>query len=584
VAELHEPKLGRARGFRRVLLLSMVCAAAAARIGMAAAELAPARRPNLLVILADDLGYSDIAPFGSEIHTPHLDALARSGRLLTSLYGTSMPISRAEVLTGADHHLVGMGSMESAQRRQIGRPAYQRHLSDDALCVSQVLMDAGYHTYMVGTWHLGSTPEQGPRAKGFAESFALLEAAGQYFAPLRDKPLPSGAEIWPTYRDGEVEVPAPDAYITDFFTDKLIGYIDAHRQDGAPFFAYASYTAPHFPLQAPADFIRRYRGRYDTGYDAIRLARLARQRRSGLIPRGLRAADPLPAASGLRTWEQLSAQERRIEARRMEIYAAMVENLDANVGRLIEYLRATNQLDDTLVVFTSGNGAAQGFGAYREVLDLDRMGSADSWIFYSERWAEVSDTPFRLWKGKPAEGGISVPGIVRLPHAGTLHTPVRAVATLKDIAPTLLDYAGIPGHGTDYHGRAVVPMSGKSLRSVIEGKAEQVHTAGEVIADEQSGEGYVRQGRWKALRMTDTSINLLERGDAIGNRYVRALKAGDDVTVSSIEREHPSVWSLYDVESDRAEQHDMAQSNLDTLSHLQTLYEDYRRSVGALDW
>ena len=556
--------------------LAPLCGAASARTGLA--------RPNLLVILADDLGYSDIEPFGSEIPTPNLDALARSGRLMTSLYGTSMPISRAEVLTGADHHQVGMGSMEAAQRHQIGLPAYQRHLSEHALCVCQILQDAGYHTYMVGTWHLGSSPEQGPRAQGFAESFALLDAAGQYFAPLRDKPLPSGAEIWPTYRDGEAVVPAPNAYITDFFTDRLISYIEKNRHDGVPFFAYASYTSPHFPLQAPARTILKYHGRYDAGYDAIRLARIARQRRSGLIASDFRAAQPLPASSGFKTWKELSPQSRRIEARRMEIYAAMVENLDANIGRLLDYLRGTGQLDDTLVIFASGNGAAQGLGAYQEVLDLDRMGGPQSWVFYSERWAEVSDAPFRLWKGKPTEGGISVPGIIRLPHGTTSHVPLRALATLKDIAPTLLDFADIPRPGAEYRGRSVVPMSGQSLRPLLEGRTAQIHLADEVIADEQSGEGYARQGRWKALRMTDTSINLLEPGDAVGTRYVSALKAGDETSIARIEREHAAKWSLYDIESDRGEQQDLAGSKPEVLSRLQALYENYRRSVGAVDW
>ncbi len=543
------------------------------------------KRPNILLILADDLGYSDIGAFGSEIHTPNLDALAAQGRLLTSLYATSMPISRAEVMTGADHHLVGVGSLEPAIGRQVGKKAYQRQLSSDALCVSEILRNAGYHTYMVGTWHLGKAPELGPRAQGFEESFALLQAAGMYFPPRLDKPLPAGAEVWPTYREGAVEVAAPQTYITDYFTDKLIGYIDRHRADGAPFFAYASYTSPHFPLQAPERLIRRYRGHYDAGYDAIRLGRVARQQRLGLLAPDFIAPPPLPSTSTYPSWEQLPPQRKRVEARRMEIYAAMIENLDANVGRLLQYLRRTGQPENTLVVFTSGNGAAQGLGGYSEALDLDKMGGPDSWLFYAERWAEVSDTPYRLWKGKPTEGGISVPGIVRLPGGGAKqHAPVKALATLKDLPVTFLDFAGIAPPGAEYAGRAVVPMSGLSLRALLEGRATSVHASDEVIADEESGEAYVRQGHWKALRMTDTAINLIEPGDAVGHVYTAALKRGDEATAAKIEAEHPATWSLYDIEADRAEQHDLSQRNPDVLRHLQALYEQYRLSVGVVDW
>jgi arylsulfatase A-like enzyme len=539
---------------------------------------AEAQRPNILILLADDLGYSDIGVMGSEIATPNLDALAAQGRLLTSMYSTSMPISRAALLTGADPHQVGYGSMGPPTGRQVGKPGYERHLNNRALTVAELLRDAGYHTCMVGAWALGPAATEDPSVRGFEKSYVLVEAAADYFQP-ESRRLSKTESI--TYRENGREVEAPQRYVTDVYTDKLISFIAAHTP-GEPFFAYASYTASHFPLHATDEDMARQRGKYDRGYDAVRLARIARQKRSGVVPESLTPASPVPQSEGFTMWENLSAQERKVEARRMEIYAAMIERLDANIGRLIAHLKRTGRYDSTLIIFTSGNGAADTWRSRRKPEDVDNsydnMGRRHSWLSYSERWAEVSNAPFSRWKGSMTEGGLAVPAIVKLPGQARGKPPVAAPVTLQDVAPTILELVGIAQPGRSYKDREVVAIRGRSMLALLRDDAAAVHVADAVFAGEHGGEAYVRQGQWKAVRLVYASP-----GDPLREQELAALAVGDLATASQLRARFPRVWRLYDIHADRGETRDESTRNPHVLAKMKQLYEQYEREVGVVD-
>lgn len=300
-----------------------------------------APRPNILLIVADDLGYSDIGAFGGEILTPNLDALAAEGRVLTDHHAaaTCSP-SRAMLISGADHHLVGLGTMAEVENDvQKTKPGYEGYLNDSALSIAELLRDSGYHTYMAGKWHLGlyGDDAHSPKTRGFESSFALLSGASSHFAPVAGKPLSTDGD---PYRDNGIAVTLPnDFYSSNVYADRLIKYIQENAADQKPFFAYAAFTAPHWPLQAPPDHIDRYEGQYAEGYAVIQQRRLAKQKQLGIIPADFRANPGLPDSVNTPTWDSLTTDQQAIEARKMEVYAAMVENLDANIGRIIQAIK-----------------------------------------------------------------------------------------------------------------------------------------------------------------------------------------------------------------------------------------------------
>jgi arylsulfatase A-like enzyme len=454
------------------------------------------QRPNILLIIADDLGYSDIGAFGGEIHTPNLDRLADEGKLLTQYYTSSACApTRAGLISGTDHHLVGLGTMIGLEPHQVGKPGYEGYLNQSALSFADLLKDSGYHTYIAGKWHLGSSEAQSPAGWGFESSFVLTGGASTHFAA--DPPLPAEGS---GYRENGKPVALPgDFYSTDFYTDKLIGFIEAQRQDGKPFLALATYTSPHWPLQAPDAFIDRYRGRYDQGYAPIREQRIQRQKRLGIIPRAFEPSPALESTVSNPRWQDLTPEQRKLEARRMEIYAAMVENLDFNIGRIFSYLRRTGEYDNTFIFFQSDNGAeaVQREAAATDDNSYENLGRRGSYIYYGRRWAEVSATPFRQWKVHTTEGGVSVPAIARLPRQRGNHTPFEGVAHVTDLAATFLELAGAADPGSSYKGRAVHPITGHSLLPALERRARNVRGRDEALVDELFGRRYVRKGRWK---------------------------------------------------------------------------------------
>lgn len=520
------------------------------------------KQPNVLFIMADDLGYSDLGAFGGEIHTPNIDALTKAGRILTD-YHTAPTCSptRSQLISGTDHHLAGIGAMaELTPARLKGLPGYEGYLNERSLSIAEVLKDNGYRTYMSGKWHLGLTAETNAHAKGFDHSFTLLQGLDLHF-----KQAPSAYKRNATYtEDGQIVPIAslPDNFFsTDYYTDKLISYLESGKNSGKPFFAYAAYTAPHWPIQAPAEYRDRYRGVYDVGYDAIRNARIARQKQLGLIPVNFNAAEPIATANAPQKygkWDELSTEQKALEARRMEIYAGMVENLDANVGRLVQYLKQNNLYDNTLIFFVSDNGA-EGFirGNYGSESgfnnSVENVGTSSSYHYVGPRWAEVSAAPFHLWKDTAGEGASTAPAIVKLPNQTKAQATNHSFASVLDVFPTILDYAKIQVPQGQYKGRTINTPSGYSWKSVLENKAETIRPVGFNFADELHGSKYARQGEWK-----------------IALQGTAALGTG--------------TWELYNLKNDRGETQNLAQTNPAKVQELIDVYNKYTQQNGVQEY
>lgn len=466
----------------------------------------PAKAPNIVLILADDLGYSDLGCFGSEISTPNIDALARHGQIFTNFYtaATCSP-SRAMLLTGTDNHIAGLGNMaEHVQYfpEQLGQPGYEGYLNNKVISVAQLLKDVGYHTYISGKWHLGTTADQSPSAKGFERTYSLLEASANNFIPD-----PKHETFW---EDGHLTKYPDGQYSSDVYTDKMISFITADHADRKPFFLYAAYTAPHWPLQAPPAFIEKYRGMFDMGYDSLRTLRFNALKQKGLVAKNV-MLPKLPLMKGslynvtnkpLVPWKMLNKTEQKIEARKMEIYAGMIDNMDYNIGRLIGYLKEIGEYDNTFFVFLSDNGPdVFEFNETPDKLNpYPYMGTANSYIAYGPQWAHASSAVNSFYKGYSAEGGIHTPMIVQMPFQQDGTGIVNAFGTIMDLAPTFLDLAG-GTYPLAYRGRPLTPYKGASLLPFLTKKKMYVHTEDYVMGWELFGRCALRKGKWKIIKM-----------------------------------------------------------------------------------
>ncbi|MCJ2183551.1 arylsulfatase [Novosphingobium sp. 1949] len=513
-------------------------------------------RPNFLVIVADDLGWSDLGAFGGEIATPHLDALALAGVRLTGFHTapTCSP-TRAMLLSGTDNHRAGLGNMaELTAPNQKGHPGYEGYLSPSVASLAERLAAGGYRTLMAGKWHLGLAPDQDPHARGFQHSFALLQGASNHFG-LDQATSPDKGSVYT--RDGTVlDHLEPGFYSSDAFAADLVAELDASRADAPqkPFFAYLTFTAPHWPMQAPAEEIARQKGRYDAGFDALRQARLARQQALGLLAPGTAAHSVRAPLGG---WDALTAADQREAARSMEIYAAMVARMDQDVGQVIDALRRSGELENTVIVFLADNGAealdskttgARMLAKYTQSADnrFDNLGSGTSYVTYGPGWAQAATAPSWLVKGYASEGGtrtaafVSGPGLA---HPGSI---ARAYVGVADIAPTLLDYAGIAAQGTRFAGRRVLPITGTSARAWLEGRAPAVHSPQEAIGTELFASRSIRQGDWK----------ITDNGDGR--------------------------WRLFDIASDPGETRDLSLEQPERRAALEAQWAAYARENGVI--
>ncbi|MBX6312151.1 MAG: arylsulfatase [Isosphaeraceae bacterium] len=527
--------------------LALWLAAGALAAGSALGAEAP-RRPNIVVILADDMGFSDLGCYGSEIATPNIDALARNGLRFTQFYNTARCCpTRASLLTGLYPHQAGVGHM--VQDR--GRPAYRGDLSPRCVTIAEALRPAGYHTLMVGKWHVtpvSSSKHNWPLQRGFERYYGIIHGAASYFDPVT------------LIRDNEpIKADSADYYFTDALAENAVRLLDEYAAKPEPFFFYVAFTAPHWPLHARPEDIAKYEDRYKKGWDALRAERHKRMIELGIVDAKwpLTPRDPVAPA-----WE--NAEHKAWQARRMAVYAAQIDRLDRAVGTIVRKLRDTGRLDDTLILFLADNGGcAEELGKDSKALHIPETtrdgrpvrsgndpailpGPADTYQSYGLPWANASNTPFRRYKHWVHEGGISTPLIAHWPKGlkaepGSLtHQPGHLI----DIMATCLDLAGAE-YPKEREGQPVTPLEGKSLRPILEGQERAGH---EAIYWEHEGNRAVRQGKWKLV-----------------SRY-------------------PGPWELYDMEADRTELNDLAAQRPEIVAKLSALYERWAERSGVVPW
>ncbi len=478
-------------------------------------QCANSTRPNIVFLLADDLGFSDIGPYGSEISTPTLSRLAADGITFTNYHtAANCAPARAMLLTGVSSHLAGVPNIpEMISPSQLRQDNYQGVLGDNVVTIATLLEDAGYHTYLAGKWHLGSTPEKLPSRRGFQRTIALMDSGADNWEQRPYLPIYTEAN-W--FADGERYVLPDDFYSSDFLIDKTIEFIDGNLHDGKPFFAYVPFQAVHIPVQAPQDYIDRYIGRYDGGWHELREERFSRAVSLGILPD---SAEMVRMPTTL-SWSDLTAERQRYEAKRMAVYAGMIEAMDAEIGRLLEYLKDKGQLDNTLFIFTSDNGA-EGSGAQNPsdiatqrmiaslgyTSDYETLGQRGSFNSISPGFTSAAVSPLAYYKFYAGEGGLRVPLIISGEPLGNVVRQTNAFAWATDIAATILSMAGAALPGSRYGGRPVLPITGKDLMPLIDGRKKRVYGEVEPIGYELTGHAALFQGDYKLVR------NLAPLGD-----------------------------------------------------------------------
>jgi arylsulfatase len=508
-------------------------------------------RPNVIVILSDDVGYSDLGCFGGEIATPHLDALAAGGLRFTQFYNTARCCpTRASLLTGLYPHQAGVGYMTDRapySANAMINEWYAGDLRPDTVTLGEAMRGAGYRTYAIGKWHVTKDIEENasrhnwPLQRGFDRYYGILRGASSFFQPpelLRDNDR--------VRYDADPEYPVKDFYLTDAFSDHAVKFVNEHARTraGQPFFMYLAYTAAHWPMHArPAD-IAKYSGRYDGGYAPIRRERVERMRRLGLL-------DPAWEVTPLvGDWSKVERKDW--EARCMEVYAAMLDNMDQGIGRLVAALKANGQFENTLILYLQDNGACAepygrggGAGKAKAKGPLPMPGPAESNVGYGEAWANVSNTPFRLYKHWVHEGGISTPLIAHWPRGimrrGALESQP---GHLIDIMATCVDVAGA-SYPAERAGRAVQPMEGRSLRPAFAGRP----IAREALFWEHEGNRALRVGDWKLVA-----------------------------------KDPAGPWELYDLKRDRTEMRDLASSQPDRVREMASTWDRWARRTHAVPW
>ena len=486
-----------------------------ATVAAAGAKSAP--RPNIVLIMADDMGFSDLGCYGSEIATPNLDRLAAGGLRFTQFYNTSRCCpTRASLLTGLYPHQAGMGGMVD---KRCMRPAgpYMGYLNDRCVTIAEVLKPAGYHVLMSGKWHVGECQPHWPTDRGFDRYFGLISGASNYFRldpgrkmAMDDKPYdPEGEKF----------------YMTDAFTDYAIRFLDGTKGTGRPFFLYLAFTCPHWPLHAWPEDIAKYRAKYMGGWEALRKTRHKRMIQLGLVDPTWRLS-PLDAPP----WD--AVEDKEGANLKMAVYAAQIDRMDQNIGRLLAKLKELGVQNNTLILFLADNG-----GCHEEIRRGDKSvppGPKEGFHSYGRNWANASNTPFRRYKHWVHEGGIATPLIAWWPdvikHPGAITSQVGHVI---DLMTTCADVAGGEYPATR-NGRNIVPLEGKSLLPIFRGHQREPH---EALYWEHEGNRAVRQGKWKLV----------------------AVKGGP--------------WELYDVETDRTELNDLSRRNPEKAAELAALYD-----------
>lgn len=505
-------------------------------------------KPNIVLIMSDDMGYSDIGAFGGEVQTPNLDKLAENGLRFTQFYNAARCCpTRASLMTGCYPHQTGIGHMTNppsdAQGHNYGLPEYQGYLNNNTVTIAEVLKEAGYATLMTGKWHLGYFgTEKWPLQRGFDKFYGIIAGASNFFNPVAPRGLTLGNES--VLPEGE------DYYTTDAFTDYAISFMEETKRENSakPFFLYLAYTAPHWPLHAPQEDIEKYKGRYKTGWSSLRQERYARMKQMGII-------DPAWELSpqDAREWNSLS-EEKKVEMDlRRAIYSAMIDRMDQNIGRVVNSLETMNVLDNTVIIFLNDNGACAEFSELGSG-PKEQLETKEGYVLsYGKAWANASNTPYREYKHWVHEGGISSPFIVHWPAgvAPALKGEVISnnYAFLPDIMATCVDLAEA-SYPSTFGGNVIVPTSGKSLVPVLNGGNGPIHK--EPIFWEHEGNKAVRLGKYKL--------------------------------VQKWEKGQQDNWELYDMEKDRTEMHDLSGVHPEIVERLSQNYREWAQKNNVLPW
>ncbi|HLO45735.1 MAG TPA: arylsulfatase [Leadbetterella sp.] len=510
-------------------------------------EVKPESRPNVILIMVDDMGYSDLGIYGSEIATPNLDKLARQGLRLREFYNNSICApTRASLLTGQYQHKAGVGYFDV----NLGLPAYQGFLNKESLTLGEVFRSGGYSTLLSGKWHVGDDSLSWPKQRGFDKFYGILKGGANYF---NTKPLYIGGQSgYPVtlLKDNVRQYPADDSY---YFTDEIgknaIEFLQEQNNEKKPFFLYLAFTAPHWPLQAKPEDIAKYKGKFDKGWDALREVRINKLKENGILlpSQTIAARDP-----EVPEWDKLTWDEKDFWKKKMEVYAAMVDNMDQNVGKVLEKLKELKKDENTLIIFISDNGAQGGFNTYNplrrgRVVNAGPIGTSGSFDYQEQNWAYLSNTPLRQYKNNMHEGGFSSPFIAWFPSKIKAGRIDKGTGHLIDLAPTFYDLAGIK-YPENYNGIKTNPLAGKSLLPVLFGDASEVNR-GEPIFWERAGNRAVRDGKWKIVST------------------------------------YPAYkWELYDLENDRGETKDLAETHPDVVNRLSTSYNQWAEKTGVVEY
>ena len=513
-----------------------------------------AGRPNIVVLVADDWGFSDVGSFGGEIATPQIDALAREGMRFSNFHvAASCAPTRSMLLTGVDNHLNGVGNlMETMPAEHLGKPGYLGSLNTRVVTVSTLLKDNGYRTYIAGKWNVGTEAYNLPNQRGFDRSLIQGDTGSDNWEPSQ-RYLPHTDKVhW--FEDGREPVMPTVYYSSEYFVDKMIGYLRSGASSAQPFFSYIGFQANHVPLQAPRSFIDKYRGRYDKGWSVLREERRSKAAELGLIPKDTAMVTMKSTAD----WAQLSAKDKRYEARRMEVYAAMADAMDFHVGRFIAYLKQTGQYDNTVFVFLSDNGPeasdyddAQPWLWTQYTQDIDKLGDKGAFSIMGAGWASAAGSPLSGYKFYAGEGGIRTPMIISGVPGMQKSQVYQGLTHVTDIVPTLLDLAQVAQPGSRYGGKPIEPLAGHSLMPVLMDAQQHAHAADEAIGYELSGS--------------------------------KALFKGDLKLVNNLQPVGDGSWHLYDLRTDPGETRDLQQQLPQAFSALQSDYKAWSQSHGVLD-
>jgi arylsulfatase A-like enzyme len=512
-------------------------------------------RPNIVVLVADDWGFTDVGAFGGEIATPNIDALAQQGTRFTNFHAAaSCSPTRSMLLTGVDNHRNGVGNLREAMPREHrGKPGYLGSLAQNVVTIATLLQDSGYRTYITGKWNVGSEPHNLPNRRGFDRSIIQGDTGSDNWVPSQ-RYLPHSAAVeW--FEDGKPATMPAEYYSSTYFVDRMVGYLkadEATRMD-KPFFAYLGFQANHVPVQAPKAFVDKYRGLYTGGWDALREQRRRSAAALGIIPADTR----MVRMESTGEWSALSEKDKLYQQREMEIYAAMADAMDHEVGRFIDHLKTTGEYDNTVFVFLSDNGSegsdykdAQPWLWTQYSQDIDRLGAKGAYGIPGPSWASASVSPLAGYKFYAAEGGIRVPMVIAGVAGGRGNQIAHALTHVTDISPTLLELAAVPLPGARYRGQVVEPMTGKSLVSLVKGEVQNVRTQDEPLGYELSGNKALFRG----------NLKLAKNDPPVGDGR----------------------WHLYDIQKDPGETSDLQSEMPQRFATMQQDYVAYEKAHGVL--